>query len=103
MYRAEFGLKSQIQQGGGKVDSTSLHLPLRLALREGHVYCLWPLPRLLLVCTTLVCVLFVATTVLFVAIVLLASAHTCTGFLIVHWVFQYYTQIVSTILGVPPG
>ena len=36
---------------------TSLHLPLRLALRE----CLWPLPCLLLVCTTLVCVLFVAT------------------------------------------
>ena len=25
------------------------------------VYCLWPLPRLLLVCTTVVCVLFVAT------------------------------------------
>ena len=27
-----------------------------------YVYCLWPLPRLLLVCTTLVCLLFVATT-----------------------------------------
>ena len=26
------------------------------------MYCLWPLPHILLVCTTLVCVLFVATT-----------------------------------------
>ena len=40
---------------------TSLRLPLQLALHEGHVYCLWPLPHLLLVCTTLVHVLFVAT------------------------------------------
>ena len=38
------------------------YLPLRLELCERHVYCLWPLPRLLLVCTTLVCVLFVAST-----------------------------------------
>ena len=41
---------------------TSLHLLLQPALHEGHVYCLWPLPCILLVCTTLVCVLFVATT-----------------------------------------
>ena len=41
---------------------TSLRLLLWLALCEGHVYCLWPLPCILLVCTTLVCVLFVATT-----------------------------------------
>ena len=37
-------------------DKTSLRLPLRLALREGHAYCLWPLPRLLLyfsMCTPL--------------------------------------------------
>ena len=34
---------------------------LQLALHEGHVYCLWPLPHLLLVCTTVVCVLFVDT------------------------------------------
>ena len=40
---------------------TSLHLLLQLALHEGHVYCLWPLPHIPLVCTTLVCVLFVAT------------------------------------------
>ena len=39
----------------------TLCLLLWLALREGHVYCLWPLPHLLLVCTSLVCVLFVAT------------------------------------------
>ena len=39
----------------------SLHLPLQLALCEGHMYCLCPLPHLLLVCTTLVFVLFVAT------------------------------------------
>ena len=32
-----------------------------LARHDGHVYCLWPLPRLLLVCTTLVRVVFVAT------------------------------------------
>ena len=41
---------------------TSLRLLLWLALHEGHVICLWPLPHLLLVCTTLVCVLFVAST-----------------------------------------
>ena len=35
----------------------SLCLLLQLALHEGHVYCLWPLPHLLLVCTTVVCVL----------------------------------------------
>ena len=40
---------------------TSRCLPLRLALCEGRVYCLWPLPRVLLVCTTLVRVLVVAT------------------------------------------
>ena len=40
----------------------SFRLLLRLALCEGHMYCLWPLPCLLLVCTTLVRVLFVATT-----------------------------------------
>ena len=40
---------------------TSLRLPLWLALFEGHVYCLWPLPHVLFVCTTLVGVLFVAT------------------------------------------
>ena len=33
---------------------TRLHLPLWLALHEGHMYCLWPLPHLLLVCFTLV-------------------------------------------------
>ena len=38
---------------------TSLCLLLQLGLHEGHVY--WPLPHLVLVCTTLVCVLFVAT------------------------------------------
>ena len=42
--------------------STSIRLPLWLALYEGHVYCLWPLPCLLLVCSTLVCVLFVTST-----------------------------------------
>ena len=31
---------------------TSLRLPLELALREGHMYCLWPLVHILLVCTT---------------------------------------------------
>ena len=40
---------------------TSLRLPLWLALCEGHMYCLRPLQNILLVCTTLVCVLFVAT------------------------------------------
>ena len=40
---------------------TSLRLPLQLALRDGHMDCSWPLPRLLLVCTTVVHVLFVAT------------------------------------------
>ena len=37
------------------------HIQNFLALHEGHVYCLWPLPCILLVCTTLACVLFVAT------------------------------------------
>ena len=32
-----------------------------VALCEGHVYCLWPLPCILLVCTTSVCLLFVVT------------------------------------------
>ena len=45
----------------GSFIKASLRLPLRLALCEGHVHCLLPLPCLLLVCTTLVCVLFVAT------------------------------------------
>ena len=40
---------------------TSLCLPLWLALREGHMHCLWPLPHLLLVCTTVLHVLFLAT------------------------------------------
>ena len=33
--------------------NTSLRLPLQIALHVGHVYCLWPLPciLLLLVCT----------------------------------------------------
>ena len=43
-----------------------LPLPLlaTLASRATHVHCLWPLPCILLVCTTLVCVLFVATILL---------------------------------------
>ena len=104
-----------------------------------HVYyfSMCPVCGHLLVCTTLVCVLFVATPmstvsvyyfsmcvypcgsssaglhmyyfsillvcIIIVGVVVQASAQTCTGFVIVLWVFQYYTQIVSTILGVPPG
>ena len=52
---------SRYGQGSIKLLSTSLRLLLQLALHEGHMYCLWPLPRVLLVCTTLVRVLFVAT------------------------------------------
>ena len=44
----------------GRID-TSLCIPLWLAFREGSMSCLWPLPRLLLVCTNLICVLFVVT------------------------------------------
>ena len=39
----------------------SLRLPPRIDLCEGHMYCLWPLPHLVLVCTAVVHVLFVAT------------------------------------------
>ena len=38
--------------------------------------------------------------IIIVGVVVLASAQTCKGFVIVLWVLQYYTQIVSTILGV---
>ena len=38
-----------------------------------------------------------------VGVGVLASAQTCTGFVIVVWVFQYYTQTVSRIIGVSRG
>ena len=57
---------------------TSLHLPHWLALHEGHAYCLWPLPHILLVCTTFVCVLFVATTTYTISVYYF-SMHTACG------------------------
>ena len=41
--------------------------------------------------------------IIIVGVVVLVTSQTCTGFVIVLWVFQYYTQIVSAISGVPWG
>ena len=69
-----------------------------------HVYCLWPLQCILFVATpTIVSTIIMLVCIIIVGVEVLASARTCTGFVIVLWIFQYYTQIVSTILGVPWG
>ena len=43
-----------------------------------YVYCLWPLPCILLLCTTLVCVLFVATPTL----LLVCTTLVCVLFVV---------------------
>ena len=69
-----------------------------------HVYCLWPLQCILFVATpTIVSTIIMLVCIVIVGVVVLASTQTGTGLVIVLWVFQYYTQIVSTILGVPWG
>ena len=69
---------------------TSLHLLLWLALCEGHVYCLWPLPCILLVCTTLVSVLFVATILLVCTTLVCVLFVTTTTYTISVYYFRMY-------------
>ena len=74
---------------------TSLRLPLQLALLEGHMYCFWPLRHILLVCTTLVCVLFVATTTYTITVYYFSMCTVCG-----HYHVYYYCvlQTCTTIL-----
>ena len=63
----------------------------------GHSYVLF------VATPTIVSTILMLVSIIIVGVVVLDSTQTCAGFVIVLWVFQYYTPIVSTISGVPRG
>ena len=58
------------------------------------MYCLWPLPHILLVCTTLVCVLFVATPTYTISVYYFSMCTVCGHFHVYYFSVYYFSMCV---------